>query len=65
MCCLTVVKAAGSRTVGAAVRKRLPRADMDDRVCWAIELFDFTGRPKLVDTLLSPAQRTNLSYRRR
>ena len=44
VCCLTVVKAAsGSRAVGAAVRRKLPRKDMEDRVCWEIELFDFSG----------------------
>lgn len=44
VCCLTVAKAtSGSRTVGAAVRRKLQRKDMEDLASWEIELFDFTG----------------------
>jgi hypothetical protein len=52
VCCLTVVKTAnGSRAVGAAVRRKLPRKDMDDRVCWEIELFDFAGERGMREVL--------------
>lgn len=40
-CAIIAATKAGQRHVGACVRRRIPRANDEDTVQWALELFDF------------------------